>query len=191
MAPQHSERNKARRQLLLIMLVFYGAGMVLVFSLVNQFLATDREGDLNRLETALGQDFPADADDFDYNISDGVAFEVSFRASLDEAQAYVQDLCGEDAHAGYDPFNAIDSLDSPNDANAVAVNMPDFEYFSYSPNALDTTYGMRCVDQSQRNILQIRMTPLDDDSLRYRVYVFRPENCAATELPCDVDDFGD
>jgi hypothetical protein len=106
-------------------------------------------------EQFIGQ-LPHDAINISYTDKDAAHSyaRLSFAAPPQSADRFTEQFCTNLFYEGYDPFNAIDSVD---DETGHLIATQSYYYFSYSQNTPTTVFGNRCFQNSRGGLLQIRI----------------------------------
>ena len=133
---------------------------------------------INSIVDYLGTSLPTDAVEIAYDGNTGRMgwLNLSFESSSQSMGEFLSKFCDGILHQNYDPFQAID-IDEPIDG-AYLITMRDASYYSYSPDVVDTIFGIRCLGKDQTQIVVDKSTP-ETYSIRME-FVF---NCTKCEKP--------
>lgn len=140
----------------LVVGVFYYYIFYTVFS-------TNDRWTTSRLENTFNADFP---DDVEWTVEGRPSLpvvNVQFSASPEVVEQFVSQLCSGILHAGFDPFNAVQTLEPLPDT---ILFEDEYSYFyAYSPDTLETTNGNICVLDDSRGVLLVSTKPTNSNEL--------------------------
>jgi hypothetical protein len=167
-----------KRRLSSIVLILIALAFCLVpvyFFLVNM-LFPDESWTIEKINQIFNQKLPANATDIAYEGftgRGGTNLKLSLRAEPTEMMNFASQFCGGIFHTGYDPYNAVDILEKTV-PNAYQIIEPEHTFYSYSPNALATTIGNRCIF-ARFSTIKIRIDKWN--SAMYHLQLTLPASC--------------
>jgi hypothetical protein len=155
--------------IILIPIVIIIITIILFFLALKGTFNSGPKFNLAEIQDVIGAQLPADASDIVYDGERGNSHYVSlsFTASPQGAMEFASHICDGDLHQGYDPYDALNTSESqPYQLYLIKYANFGFTYYSYSPDAAQTTWGNRCWPPRD-GLYQIRVDGSNPD--RYTV----------------------
>lgn len=128
--------------------VLTALGLIVLVFMTNMGNST---WDIDSINTwMLDIPIPPDATAIEYDGHQGRGgwLDLHFESSNETMDEFVKQFCGGKLYQGYDPFNAVDTVEQIEDSHF--IDMVSITYFSHSINTLPTIYGMRCLSPQGR-----------------------------------------
>ncbi len=144
----------------LLMLAFIA---VATFSYIfYSIFSTNDKWTADRLENSFNVDFP---DDVDLTVEGRPSLpvvNVQFSTSAEVVEQFVSQLCNGILHEGFDPFNAVQTIEP---LPEMILFEDEFSYYyAYSPDTLATTRGNICV-LDRGGVLLVATEPTNNNGL--------------------------
>lgn len=137
--------NKKSSKIPIVLSLTTLLSILLLFAIIlTHYLTNSPNEDIDKLEREIGTNILSEVVNlqYDYNLGVGYFIDLSFSATPDQTDEFVERICNGKLYQGYDPFNAINTYNTVSDT--ILVEADSFMYHSHSPSASDSIWGNRC-----------------------------------------------